>query len=157
MSEQSYSKQDIEETWDNLNSAKNELEQIESRDAEKKKELVSDRLITATKFKKFTLTNDGRVYVNTALTLMSNFITHSKFNEMLKKEYGVSEAQTIDNAFKNLDGDDDGRNRVDFRCEALADRRVDLDRQRRLAGRREKVGDDELVEGDREGEEAAGL
>ena len=49
--------------------------------------------------------------------------------------------------------DDDGRNGVDLRREALADGGVDLHRQGGDAGRRQEIGDDELVERDREGEQ----
>src|SRR5271168_2886093 len=53
-------------------------------------------------------------------------------------------------------GEKDRGDRVDFGRKALADRRVDLDRQRAHARRREKIRDDELVERYREGEEGRG-
>src|SRR6185369_3319847 len=51
--------------------------------------------------------------------------------------------------------DDDGRDGVDLRREALADGAVDLHRQRGDAGRRQEIRDDELVERDREREQGA--
>ncbi len=49
--------------------------------------------------------------------------------------------------------DDDGRNGVDLRREALADGAIDLHRQGGDARRRQEIGDDELVERDCEGEQ----
>ena len=54
------------------------------------------------------------------------------------------------------DGDDDGRDGIDLRREALADRRIDLNGQRRLARCRQEVGHHELVKGHGEGKQRAG-
>src|SRR4030095_5920980 len=51
--------------------------------------------------------------------------------------------------------DDDGGDGIDLGREALADGPVDLHRQRGDAGRRQEIGDDELVERDRKSEQGA--
>src|SRR5262245_476226 len=54
------------------------------------------------------------------------------------------------------DDDDDGRDGIDLRREAFADRRVDFDRESRDPWRSQEVRDHKLIEADREGEERCG-